>query len=63
MSIRDANDGGQSIVMMDIRYMWSEIDSPWLMPNLRHPSLFVVFSRSSMWKNATGEDVLACGCE
>lgn len=44
------------MVMMDMRYMWSEIDSPWLIPNLRQPSRLVVFRRSRRWKKGTGED-------
>jgi hypothetical protein len=42
--------------MIDMRYMWSEMDSPWSMPNLRQPSRLVVFRRSRRWKNGTGED-------
>jgi len=31
------------------------------MPNRRHPSRFVVFKRSSIWKNGTGEDESVSG--
>lgn len=55
-SRREDSEGGQSMVMIDMRYMWSEMDSPWLMPNLRHPSRLVVFRRSRRWKKGTGED-------
>lgn len=48
-------------MMMDMRYMWSDIDSPWLMPNRRQPSRLVVFSRSSRWKKGTGEEVWDVG--
>lgn len=64
------------MVMRDIRYMWSEIDSPLSgqhtaefhleriylsMPNLLHPSRLVVFRRSSMWKNGTGDSESEAG--
>jgi hypothetical protein len=54
-------DGGHSIVMMDMRYMWSAIDSPWLIPNRRQPSRLVVFKRSIRWKNGSGEVELSSG--
>ncbi|KAI5283167.1 hypothetical protein KEM52_003498, partial [Ascosphaera acerosa] len=38
-----------------MRYMWSEMDSPCAMPQRRQPSRFVVFSRSTRWKKATGD--------
>ncbi len=44
------------MVITDMRYMWSEIDSPLLMSKRRHPSRFVVFSRSRRWKKGTGEE-------
>ena len=31
------------------------------MPNRRHPSRFVVFRRSSMWKKGTGDSESDCG--
>lgn len=54
-SIREDREGGQSMVMMDMRYMWSEIDSPWLMSKRRQPSRLVVLRRSIRWKKASGE--------
>jgi hypothetical protein len=32
-----------------------------LIPNRRHPSRFVVFKRSSMWKNGTGDEESVSG--
>lgn len=52
---RDAKDGGASIVIIDIRYMWSEMDSAAHSPRRRHPSRFVVFRRSRKWKKAIGD--------
>lgn len=65
------------MVMRDIRYMWSEIDSPLLyllahpfiecrvaycsIPNLLHPSRFEVLRRSRTWKKGTGESELVFG--
>lgn len=49
------------MVMMDMRYMWSEIDSPWFMPKRRQPSRFVVLRRSRRWKKGTGEVVCGSG--
>jgi len=49
------------MVMMDMRYMWSEMDSPWLMPKRRHPSRLVVLRRSRRWKKGRGEDELVSG--
>jgi hypothetical protein len=46
---------------MAIRYMWSPIDSPWLMPKRRQPSRLVVLRRSIMWKKAIGESVEVSG--
>ena len=51
----EAKGSGASMVMMDIRYMWSEMDSPDSIPKRRHPSRFVVFSRSRRWKKGTGD--------
>jgi hypothetical protein len=39
---------------MDMRYMWSEIDSPWVMPKRRQPSRLVVFRRSRRWRKGIG---------
>lgn len=50
-----ARGSGASMVMMDIRYMWSEMDSPSNIRKRRHPSRFVVFSRSRRWKKVTGD--------
>jgi len=54
-------DGGASMVMIDIRYMWSDIDSPPWIPNLLHPSLFSTFSRSTKWKKGMGDVESSCG--
>lgn len=43
---REDREGGASMVIMDMRYIWSEIDSPAEMPKRRHPSRLVVLSRS-----------------
>jgi hypothetical protein len=32
-----------------------------VIPNLRHPSRFVVFRRSSIWKKGTGDSESICG--
>jgi hypothetical protein len=48
------------MVMIDILYMWSAIDSPSLMPKRRHPSRFSRFSRSTRWKNGIGEVESSC---
>ncbi len=43
------------MVMMDMRYMWSEIDSTRLISGKRRqPSRGVVFRRSMRWKNGRG---------
>lgn len=49
------------MVIRDMRYMWSAIDSPLLIPNLLQPSRLVVLSSWSMWKNGTGELVKGVG--
>lgn len=61
MSMREARARGASSVMMAMRYMWSEIDSPWFMPKRRQPSRFVVFRRVRRWKKGTGEVVCDTG--
>ena len=61
MSRREEREGGQSMVMMDMRYMWSEIDSPCSIENLRQPSRLFVFRRSMMWKKGSGEVELVSG--
>ena len=60
--MREEREAGASMVKMDILYMWSEIDSPWEIPNRLHPSRLVVLRRSRMWKNGTGDDVFFSGC-
>lgn len=47
--------------MMDMRYMWSLILSPWLMPKRRQPSRLVVLRRSRRWKKGKGEEDLVVG--
>lgn len=47
------------MVINDIRYMWSAIDSPWAMPKRRQPSRFVVLRCESRWKNGIG--LVLCG--
>lgn len=59
----EARDGGVSSVIIDIRYMWSEMDSPWLMPKRRQPSRFVVLRRSRRWKKGKGEVEFVIGWE
>lgn len=51
----EARDSGTSMVIIDIRYMWSEMDSPDSMPKRRHPSRFLVFSNSRRWKKGIGD--------
>lgn len=71
--------GGANMDIIDIRYMWSAMDSPlprqletcwWLtaagtahlsIAKRLHPSLFVVFNRSSMWKNGIGDSASVGG--
>jgi hypothetical protein len=43
------------MVMMDMRYMWSEILSPLSIPKRRQPSRGVVFRRSRRWKKGMGD--------
>ncbi len=43
------------MVKMDMRYMWSEIDSPAVMSKRFQPSRLVVFRRSRRWKKGIGE--------
>jgi hypothetical protein len=43
---REAKERGQSITMIDIRYILSAIDSPFLIPTCCQPSRFVAFDRS-----------------
>jgi hypothetical protein len=61
MFSREERDGGAIIVMIDILYIWSAIDSPSSMPNRRHPSRFSVFNRSTRWKKDIGEVESSCG--
>ena len=51
---REARDAGASMVMMDMRYMWSEMDSPWEIIRRRHPSRGVVLRRSMMCRKGSG---------
>ena len=55
---------GQSMVMRAMRYIWSEMDSPEVMPKRRQPSRLVVLRRARRWKKGTGdgwEGVGRCG--
>jgi hypothetical protein len=45
------------MVRMDMRYIWSLIDSHSEMPKRRQPARLVVLRRSSRWKKGTGESV------
>lgn len=56
----DDSSGGANMVMIDMRYMWSEMDSP-LIPKRRQPSRFVVLRRSRRWKNGIGVFVFSSG--
>jgi hypothetical protein len=49
------------MVRIDIRYMWSAIDSPRGTPKRRHPSRFSIFKRSMRWKNGMGDLEFSCG--
>jgi hypothetical protein len=59
MSKREERDLGASMVIMDIRYIWSAIDSPGFTLNRRHPSLGVVLSRSMRCRKGIGD----AGCD
>lgn len=50
----ELSDAGASIVMMDMRYMWSEMDSPVSMPKRRQPSRLVVLRRVRRWRKERG---------
>ena len=54
MSRREESEVGANMVMIDIRYIWSEIDSPPRMLKRRQPSRGVVFKRSRRWKKGIG---------
>ena len=54
-------DGGASMVMMDMRYMWSEMDSPFRRPMRRQPSRLVVLRRVRRWKKGIGVSGLGGG--
>jgi hypothetical protein len=45
------------MVRMDMRYMWSLMDSQSEMPKRRQPARLVVLRRSSRWKKETGRSV------
>jgi hypothetical protein len=47
------------MVMMDMRYMWSLMDSQSLMPKRRQPARWVVLRRSRRWKKGRGDVVEA----
>lgn len=47
--------------MIDMRYMWSEMDSPLSIPKRRQPSRLVVLRRSRRWKKGTGEGEFSSG--
>ena len=55
-SLLDSEDGA-IIVRMDMRYMWSLMDSQSAMPKRRHPARGVVLRRSRRWKKGMGEEV------
>jgi hypothetical protein len=59
MLMREAMLVGATMARIAMRYMWSEIDSPFSMPTLAQPVRLVVFSRSMRWKKGTGE-VMSC---
>lgn len=42
------------MVMMDMRYIWSEIDSPDVISWRRQPSRLVVLRRSRKWRKVRG---------
>jgi len=52
---REERVEGASMVRMDMRYMWSEMDSPFSILKRRQPARGVVFRRSMRWKNGRGE--------
>ena len=52
MLVREA---GASIVMIDMRYMWSAIDSPCAIPKRRQPSRLVVLSRLRKCRKGRGD--------
>ena len=54
----EARAGGASMVMIDMRYMWSDIDSPDVISSRRQPSRLVVLRRSRRWKKGRGELVV-----
>lgn len=57
----EESDEGAIIVMIDILYMWSAIDSPSFMPKRFHPSRFSRFKPSTRWKKGIGEVEFSCG--
>ena len=44
--------------MIDMRYMWSAMDSGWGRWKRRQPSRGVVFRRERVWRKARGEVVV-----
>lgn len=62
MEMRVASEGGQNMVMMDMRYMWSAMDSPWWARcACCQPSRLVVLRRERRWKNGIGVEVFSGG--
>ena len=60
--MRVDKEGGQNMVMMDMRYMWSAMDSPWWeRPACCQPSRLVDLSRERRWKKGIGVDVFSRG--
>lgn len=51
---REERGEGGSMVMMDMRYMWSDIDSPFRIPKRRQPSRLVVLRRWRRCKKGIG---------
>ena len=54
MLILEEREAGASMVMMDMRYMWSEMDSPDVMLKRRQPSRLVVLRRSRRCRKGRG---------
>ena len=55
MSSLERREEGARSVMIDIRYMWSAMDSGCGTEKRRHPSRGVVFNRSRRWRVGIGE--------
>ena len=50
----EEREAGASMVSMDMRYMWSEMDSPDVMLKRRQPSRLVVLRRSRRCRKGRG---------